>query len=94
LNLEITALAGEDEKKGKRGRPTEKEPNDFGKWILAAGLTRDQVAAKLGVSLPYLHQLIHGLRRPSIDLALEIETLTDKAIPVEFWKKLSPPPRG
>jgi hypothetical protein len=81
LHAEIRALAAEDEKKPKRGRPPEKEPNGFGKWIIDSGHTREQVAAKLGVSLPYLHQLIHSLRRPSIDLALEIEILTDTRRP-------------
>lgn len=51
---------------------TEATPN-----IKAADLQR------IGVSKPYAHQLVSGLRKPSLDLALKIES--ELGVPPGAW---------
>lgn len=53
--------------------------------IKAAGLTRSKFAEMVGISAPYLSQIIAEERTPSIQVALRIASLTDGKIPVESW---------
>ncbi|MCL4755927.1 MAG: helix-turn-helix transcriptional regulator [Myxococcales bacterium] len=72
--------------KRSRGRPRKRETK-LSRWIDAAGTTREAVATKLGVHRTYLDMLCRGARKPSLQLAVEIERLTRGAIPAAEWVK-------
>jgi len=73
---------------GKMGRPR-KEENTLARWIdKTADGNRDEVAKKLGISREYLDRLCRGERRPSLALALNIETKT--GIKVAEWADVAP----
>jgi hypothetical protein len=74
-----------DQKKGKGGRPPEKELNAFGKWIMASGLTRAVVAEDLETTVQHLGRLMSDEQRPSLELAFKIEKYTDGAISAKSW---------
>jgi transcriptional regulator with XRE-family HTH domain len=52
------------------------------------GITRADVAERLGISRPHVDFICRGDRRPSLELALKIEALTDGAVPVSLWTKV------
>lgn len=59
-----------------------------GRQLLRAWLDRSRqqqrtLAAKLGVSDPYLSQILSGLRRPKLELLMLIEAET--GVPVASW---------
>jgi DNA-binding XRE family transcriptional regulator len=69
-----------------RGRPMNEEKiSTLGLWVKSSGLSRKEVAEKLGISLSYVHLLCRGERRPDIDLAFKIEELT--GIDAKSWVK-------
>lgn len=74
-----------------RGRPRNKQTK-LSSWIDAKGLTRDVVAARLGIGRTYLDKLCRGASRPSLELALQIERLTSGAVIASEW--LSVPPHS
>ena len=47
--------------------------------------TRAEWAAVLGISRPYLSDLLDGARNPSIEVAVQIEEATDGAVRVRDW---------
>lgn len=49
------------------------------------GLPQAEVAALLGMSRPYLTQLLSGAKKPGLDLAVKIERLTNGAVPASAW---------
>ncbi|RMF03089.1 MAG: helix-turn-helix domain-containing protein [Alphaproteobacteria bacterium] len=57
----------------------------LGETVSKSGRTQADWARELGVSPGYLHALINGAKRPSLDLALRIERLTGGAVPVQSW---------
>ena len=59
--------------------------NALRETILRSGETQAEWARRLDVSRGYLHGIINGTKRPSLDLALRIERLTDGAVPVQSW---------
>lgn len=74
-------------KKGP-GRPTTRpleERSIFERWIDASGLTRAEVADRLGVSREALFALLGGRRVPSLQTAVAIERLTGGAVPPRLW---------
>jgi DNA-binding transcriptional regulator YdaS (Cro superfamily) len=58
------------------------------------GEKQGSFAVRLGVSGPFLSQIISGHRRPSLDLAVRIARLTGGAVPVESWVPESAAPEG
>lgn len=52
-------------------------------WIKRSLLQRQQVAALLGISKPYMSQILNGDRRPSLELLLLIAEQT--GVPVGSW---------
>jgi len=60
--------------------------------IRASGKTQAAWAAQIGISRGHLNDILHGNRRPSLDLALKIEIATGGAVPVQAWRL--PEPRG
>jgi transcriptional regulator with XRE-family HTH domain len=71
------------------GRPRARE-TALSKWIDASGKTRDEIAERLGVKRQWLDKLCRAERRPSLDLALEIEKMTKGQVPASFWKSVPP----
>lgn len=53
--------------------------------IKAAGLTRGQFARRVGISAPYLSQIISRARKPSLGVAIRIARATDNKVPVDAW---------
>ncbi len=47
--------------------------------------SQSDIAMKFGISQAYLSQILSGKRRPSLDLAIRIERLTDGAVPATSW---------
>lgn len=68
--------------------------------ISASGRTRKDWAAKIGVSAPYLSDLVNGKRVPSLAVAVRIERVTNGAVPASSWlanvdrSDPVPPPAG
>lgn len=65
---------------------------DFGRYLRAHDLKRDDVAKGVGVSAPYVHMLCSGSATPSFQLAGRIAEWTSKATDgegfgLEAWKK-------
>lgn len=72
------------------GRPRSRQ-NALGRWVdERSGRTREQVAKALGIEKPSIDRLCRGGRRPSLDLAIKIERLTEGAVPAASWQKVPP----
>ena len=54
-------------------------------YISMSGETRAKFAQECGISAPYLSQIISGIKRPSLGVALKIERITNGAVPVSVW---------
>ena len=66
------------------GRPVEKR-SKLGEWVDANGWTRHQVAEALGIAFGTATRLCSGARRPSLEMAIQIEDLTNGAVSVRSW---------
>ena len=66
------------------GRPRKRETK-FSRWIDASRMTRDEVAVALDVNRTHLDKVCRGGCRPGLALALQIEKLTQGAIPAAEW---------
>jgi transcriptional regulator with XRE-family HTH domain len=73
--------------KRRVGRPVEKR-SKLGVWVDERGWTRRQLAEKLGIELSSAARLCSGARRPSLETAIQIEDLTDGAVPVRYWLQI------
>ncbi len=71
----------------RRGRPVLKR-SKLGAWVDERGWTRQQLADKLGIELGSAARLCSGERRPSLELAIAIEDLTDGAVSVRYWLEI------
>lgn len=71
----------------RMGRPILKY-GKLGTWVSAQGWNRQQLADKLGISLATASRLCSGLRRPGLELAIQIEKLTRGAVPVTCWTEV------
>ena len=60
-------------------------------WL--ASQRRTDFAEHLGISLPYLSQLAHGHRVPSLPLAIRIERATGGAVPCRAWGQIERRPQ-
>jgi len=54
-------------------------------FIATSGKKRESIADSLDISRSYLSLLESGTKRPSLDLAVRIERLTDGAVPATSW---------
>lgn len=50
------------------------------------GRRKGDFAKEIGVSGPYLSQIIHGVRRPSFDVMCRIEQATNGAVGLYAWR--------
>ena len=76
-------------KEDGRGRPRKTE-NLLSRWLDAKGMSRDDLAAKLGVHRSTVDRLCRGDRRPDLTLAFEIEKLSKGEVPASTWTKVAP----
>lgn len=53
----------------------------LGEFMRAEGLTDEKAATALGVSRPYVTRLRQGRRRPSLHVALRIQSWTKGKVP-------------
>lgn len=53
------------------------------------GKNMSEWAVSLGVSRPYLYQLVDGSRYPSLPVAMRIAKATNDAVPVTAWPNLA-----
>jgi transcriptional regulator with XRE-family HTH domain len=70
------------------GRPIEKW-NKLGEWVVANGWTRQRLADALGITRASVDRFCNGLRRPSLEMAFQIEDLTEGAVPARYWIEVS-----
>jgi DNA-binding XRE family transcriptional regulator len=75
---------GQPVEKPRIGRPVERR-NKLGEWVDAHGWTRHQLAEALGIAFGTATRLCSGARRPSLEMAIQIEDLTDGAVSVRSW---------
>ena len=75
-------------KKARVGRPS-KKLTMLGEWAAENGWSREQLAKRLGLERRQsVDRLCRGTRRPSLELAVLIEKVTDGAVPVSSWAKV------
>jgi hypothetical protein len=74
-------------KRARPGRPRKRE-TPLSRWIDQSGKTRDEIAERLVITRIHLDRLCRADRRPSLELAIEIEKLTDGAVPAEIWTRV------
>jgi DNA-binding XRE family transcriptional regulator len=73
--------------KRSRGRPRKRE-TQLSKWIDSSGMTREEVAEKLGIARQHLDRLCRAENRPSLTLAADIEKMTRGAVPAVEWARM------
>jgi DNA-binding transcriptional regulator YdaS (Cro superfamily) len=56
-------------------------------YLSRVGKSQAWLARQLGIQPTHLNQIISGRKRPSLDLALEIESITGGAVPVSTWRR-------
>lgn len=54
-------------------------------FLATSGIRQSALASKLGINRGYMSQLASGRKLPSLQLAAEIEKVTDGAVPVGCW---------
>lgn len=52
-------------------------------WLVRSAMQDKELAQLLGISRAYLSQLLSGVRRPGLDIAESINTLT--GVPMASW---------
>lgn len=57
----------------------------FSEFIRSSGLNRAAWADRLGISRPYLSDLLNGNKTPSLQLAFKIEQATGGKVPASAW---------
>ena len=65
---------------------------NLARYITGAQISKSEFARDVGISAPYLSQILGGIRRPSLDVALRIAAATDGNVPVEAWGSNIAPP--
>jgi DNA-binding transcriptional regulator YdaS (Cro superfamily) len=69
------------------GRPRSPVSNKFARWLDSKGHSREWAAERLGVLVGHVNRLARGVRRPSLQLAAEIEKLTGGSVTVSDWTR-------
>jgi DNA-binding XRE family transcriptional regulator len=78
---------GRSVEKPRIGHPVEKR-NKLAVWIEEHGWTRQQLANELGILRSSVDRLCTGMRRPSLETAIQIEDLTKGAVPARYWLEI------
>ena len=69
------------------GRPRKRQ-TPLSRWLDKSRFSRDEFAAKLGITRTSLDRLCRADRRPSLALALRIEEETSGAVTVRDWQSV------
>jgi DNA-binding XRE family transcriptional regulator len=78
-------------KEKKRGRPRKlSAQTPLSCWLEEHRIERSAFASKLGITTEYLYRLCRNSRRPSLELALKIESVTNGKISSTYWVKTPP----
>lgn len=78
----------DDKTTRSRGRPSHPYPDHpFAHWFLASGLSRAELAPKLGIKENQLGKLLRGQANPSGAVKILIERLSKGAVPSSSWIK-------
>ena len=59
--------------------------DDFQKYLSDTGQTIGGFAARVGISRPYMSEIMRGLKTPSLRVAADISAATGGVIPVTYW---------
>ncbi len=71
----------------KRGRPSAlPEGVLIFEWFAKSGLTRAELAKKLGIHVNHASKLLRGERRPSGPLRALIEHVSGGEVPADSWR--------
>jgi transcriptional regulator with XRE-family HTH domain len=54
-------------------------------YLEATHIKRNAFAQSVGISAPYLTQILSRNKRPSLDLAFRIEKATNRLVPASCW---------
>lgn len=54
-------------------------------YLKITSIKRNAFARLVGISSPYLTQILAGNKRPSLDLAFRIEKATNRLVPASCW---------
>jgi transcriptional regulator with XRE-family HTH domain len=57
----------------------------FTDWLAKCGETRTEIAKRLGVSRAFISQLALGQKRPSLDTALRIQSVSGGRVKPRDW---------
>ena len=59
--------------------------SNLSEYIASKGMTRSEFAKTVGISAPYLSEILSGAKRPSLNLAFRIEEITGGEVPASGW---------
>ena len=59
-------------------------------YLTETGRTQRALAAQLGISPSHLSEIVSGRKRPSLDVAFDIERATGGMVPVQSWGPTHP----
>ena len=59
--------------------------SNLSEYIASKGMTRSEFAKTVGISAPYLSEILSGAKRPSLNLAFRIEGITGGEVPASGW---------
>ena len=74
---------------GRPGRPPAKGGR-LAEWLRKHGHSREEVAKRLSIDRRHLDHIARENRRPSLELAIAIEKLTNGEVSVEYLAKIPP----
>jgi transcriptional regulator with XRE-family HTH domain len=61
------------------------EQSPLGRWREAAGLTQNDVAARVGVTQSRYSDWERGHGKPALNNAIRLEEISEGAVPLELW---------
>lgn len=74
-------------KTGHRPKSRLAEATPFGRFVVASGLTYEEIGPKLGIGNYYVGYLCRGKATPGLDLAIRIERWSGGKVPAaSSWK--------
>jgi DNA-binding XRE family transcriptional regulator len=85
VGQENTVPEQDQQHRRPRGRPIKNNPSPFADWITRSGMTRAEVATKLGISPGHLSDILNGRSKPGLETAFDIKDLTGGEIYPESW---------
>ena len=69
------------------GRPPRGYDSPLGRWVAASGMSKEDVAKALGLSVSALYFLLREESIPTLQTALKLHRLTNGEVSVFYWEK-------